>query len=54
VLGGEPFVQGLPGPFDLALGLRVVRLAVLLPDAEAAQLVLESVAAAAAASERAV
>jgi hypothetical protein len=48
-LGGQPFLQGLPEPLDLALGLGVVRAAVLLIDAEAAQLVLEAVAAAAAA-----
>jgi hypothetical protein len=50
-LGGQPFVQGLPEPLDLALGLRVAWAAVLLPDAEAAQLVLQAVAAAAAAGE---
>jgi len=49
-LGGEPSLQGLPEPFDLALGLRVIGLAVLLPHAEAAQLVLQPVAAAAAAA----
>jgi hypothetical protein len=50
-LGGEPFLQGLLESFDLALGLRVVRPAVLLADAEAAQLVLQAVAAAAAAGQ---
>ena len=50
-LGGEPVLEGLPEPLDLALGLRVARLAVLLLDAEAAQFVLEAVAAAAAAGE---
>jgi hypothetical protein len=50
-LGGQPFLQGLPEPFHLALGLGVVRLAVLLLRAEAAQLVLQAVAAAFAAGE---
>src|SRR5580700_797780 len=50
-LGGQPSVQGLPEPLDLALGLRVVRAAVLLGGAEPAQLVLEGVAAAAAAGK---
>ena len=31
-LGAEPFLEGLLEPFDLALGLGVVGLAVLLPD----------------------
>jgi hypothetical protein len=46
VLGGQPFLQGLPEPLHFALGLGVVRLPVLLRDAQAAQLVLEAVAAA--------
>src|SRR5580700_12111817 len=50
-LGGEPFLQGLPESLDLALGLGVVRAAVLLPDPQAAQLVLQGVAAASAAGE---
>ena len=33
-LGGQPAFEGLPEPFDLALGLRVVGLAVLLGDAQ--------------------
>jgi hypothetical protein len=45
-LGGEPALECLLEPFHLALGLRVVRLAVLLGDPEAAQFVLEAVAAA--------
>jgi hypothetical protein len=45
-LGGEPFLQGLPEPLGLPLGLGVVRLAVFLPDFQAAQLVLQAVAAA--------
>jgi hypothetical protein len=49
MLGGQPFLQGLPEPLDLALGLRVVRLAVLLRDPEPGQLMLQAVAAAAAA-----
>jgi hypothetical protein len=48
-VGGQPFLQGLLEPLDLALGLGVVRPAVLLPDSEAAQFVLQGVAAAAAA-----
>ena len=50
-LGAEPLLQGLLEPLDFALGLRVVRLAVLLPDAQAAQFGLEGVAAAFAAGE---
>ena len=50
-LGAEPVFHRLLEPLDLALGLGVVRLAVLLLDAEAAQLVLEGVAAAAAAGQ---
>jgi hypothetical protein len=45
-LGGQPFLERLLEPLDLALGLRVVRLAVLLVDSEAAEFVLEVVAAA--------
>jgi hypothetical protein len=48
-LGAQPLLQCLLEPFHLALGLGVVRLAVLLLDAQAAQLVLEGVAAATAA-----
>ena len=36
VLGAEPFLGGLLEALDLAPGLRVIRLAVLLPDAQAA------------------
>ena len=50
-LGAEPVLHRLLEPLDLALGLGVVRLAVFLPDAETAQLVLEAVAAASAAGE---
>jgi len=49
VLGAEPFLGGLLEALDLALGLWVIRLAVLLPDAQAAQ--LEAVAAALAAGQ---
>ena len=49
-LGGEPFLEGLPVPLDLAPGLGVVRAAVLLLHPEAAQLVLQAVAAAPAAA----
>jgi hypothetical protein len=49
--GGQPFLQGLLEPLDLALGLGVVRAAVLLGDAQGAQFVLQAVAAAAAAGE---
>jgi hypothetical protein len=38
-LGAEPLLHGLLEAFRLALGLGVVRLAVLLLDAKAAQLV---------------
>ena len=48
-LGGQPFLQGLLESLDFALGLGVVRAAVLLLDPEAAQFVLQAVAAAAAA-----
>jgi hypothetical protein len=50
-LGAEPVLHRLLEPLDLALGLGVVRLAVFLPDAETAQLVLEAVAAASAAGQ---
>ncbi len=50
-LGAEPFFEGLLEAFDLALGLRVAGLAVFLLDVQAAQFVLEAVAAAAAAGE---
>jgi hypothetical protein len=45
-LGAEPVLHGLLEPLDLALGLGVARLAVLLPDAEAPKLVFQGVAAA--------
>jgi len=48
MLGGQPLFQGLLEPLGLALGLRVVGLAVFLRDAQPPQLVLEAVAAAAA------
>ena len=44
--GREPFLEGLLEPLDLALGLGMVRLAVLLGDAQAAQFGLQAVAAA--------
>jgi hypothetical protein len=50
-LGCEPLLQGLLKSFGFALGLQVVRLAVLLPDAQAAQLVLETLAAATASGQ---
>ena len=50
-LGAEPFLQGLLEPLHFALGLRVAGPAVLLGDAQQAQLVLQAVAAAAAADE---
>ena len=50
-LGAEPVLEGLLESFDFPLGLGVVRLAVLLGDAQAAQLVLEPVAAALAAPD---
>ena len=50
-LGPEPVLHGLLESFDFPLGLGVVRLAVLLLDPEAAQFVLEGVAAAAAAGQ---
>lgn len=45
--GGEPALQGLVEPFDLALGLRVSGRAVLLADTEDRQQVLKRVSAAA-------
>lgn len=50
-LGGEPGLEGLPEPLDLALGLRVAGPAVLLPHPQAAQLGFEAVAAAPPAGE---
>jgi hypothetical protein len=50
-LGAEPFLHRLLEPLDFPLGLGVVRLAVFLLDAEAAQFVLESVSAAPAAGQ---
>ena len=50
-LRAEPLLEGLLEPFDLARGLRVVRLAVLLRDAPLAEFVLEVVAAGGAAEE---
>ena len=50
-LGAEPVLHGLLEALDLALGLGVAGLAVLLGDAQAAQLVLEGVAAALAARQ---
>ena len=47
--GGQPFLQGLLEPFDLALGLGVVRAAVFLGDAQGSQLGFQAVAAAPAA-----
>ena len=44
---GEPAFEGLVEAFDLALGLRVVGVAVLLGDAEGGEEVFEGVAAAA-------
>jgi hypothetical protein len=41
-LGAEPVLEGLLEPLDLALGLRVVWLAVLLGDPQAAQAWYES------------
>jgi hypothetical protein len=48
-LGAQPPLEGLLEPFGFALGLRVVRLAVLLGDPELAQLRFQAVAAAPAA-----
>jgi hypothetical protein len=50
-LGAEPFLECLLESLDLALGLGVVRLPVLLSYAKAAQLVLEGVAASLAAGQ---
>ena len=53
-LGAEPFLQGLLESLYFALGLGVAGAAVFLGDAQAAQLVLQAVAAAAAAENRVV
>jgi hypothetical protein len=45
-LGCEPALQGLVEAFDLALGLRIVGMAVLLRDAQVGDQVFEAVAAA--------
>jgi hypothetical protein len=45
-LSGEPAFLGLVEAFDLALGLRMVGVAVFLGDAEAGEQVFEAVAAA--------
>jgi hypothetical protein len=45
-LSGEPAFQGLVEAFDLALGLGMAGMAVLLGDAEVGEQVLEAVAAA--------
>jgi hypothetical protein len=50
-LGAEPVLHRLLEPLDFPLGLGVVRLAVLLLDPGAAQLVLEGVVAALAAGQ---
>jgi hypothetical protein len=50
-LGGEPFLEGLLESPGFPLGLGVVRVAVLLGDAEAAQLGFQGVAAALAAGQ---
>ena len=50
-LGAQPFLQGLLESFDFALGLGVAGPSVLLGDAQAAQFVLQAVAAAFAAGE---
>jgi hypothetical protein len=50
-LGAEPVLHRLLEALGFSLGLGVVRLSVLLLDAEAAQLVLEAVAAASAAGQ---
>jgi hypothetical protein len=50
-LGAEPFLEGLLEPPGFALGLGVVRLAVLLLDAQAAQLGFQVAAAAFAAGQ---
>jgi hypothetical protein len=50
-LGAEPFLEGLLESLDLALGLGVVRLAVLLGDPEAAELGFQGVASALAAGQ---
>ena len=43
-LGGEPALQSLLEALDLALGLRMARMAILLRDAEAGEQVLKAVA----------
>jgi hypothetical protein len=53
-LGAQPFLQGLLESLRLALGLGVVRFAVLLPDSQAAQFGFQAVAAAFAAGSRVV
>jgi hypothetical protein len=50
-LGSQPVLQGLLEALDFALGLGVIRLAVLLRDAEVAQLGFQGVAATPAAGE---
>ena len=45
-LSGEPALQGLVETLDLALGLRMAGMAVLLADAQVGEQVLEAVAAA--------
>ena len=50
-LSAEPFLQCLLEPFDLALGLGMVGLTVLLGDVQGAELSLEVVAATFAAGE---
>ena len=45
-LSGEPALQGLVEAFDLALGLRMAGMAVLLGDAQVGEQVFEAVAAA--------
>jgi hypothetical protein len=45
-LGGEPALQSLLEAFDLALGLRMAGMAVLLGDAQAGEQVFKAVAAA--------
>ena len=51
LLGGEPFLHRLLEPLDFALGLGMVRLAVLLLHTQAAELVLQAIAATSAAGE---
>ena len=40
-MSGEPALEGLVEAFDLALGLRMVGMAVLLGDAEAGEQIFE-------------